>query len=111
MTDHLLVVRDSAAMEVAGYAKKNGAIFSTVIHSRAGKPIDLPHQVKLTIHERGFGVATFQKLYTGLAIAPSKAKNSLEDHARADAREFCRQYGKVCDDKHFPNPIVSERLK
>ena len=101
VTDHLLVLRNSAAMEVSGFAKKRVAMFDTVIHSRAGEPIDLPHQVRLAIQEREFGVVTFQKLYIGLDVAPGEAKNPIEDKARADATEFRRQYGKVCEDKHY----------
>ena len=109
VTDHLLVLRNSAAMEVSGFLKKRVAMFDAVIHSRAGEPVDLPHQVRLAIQEREFGVVTFQKLYIGLDAAPGAAKNPIEDKARADAKEFRKQYGKVCKDKHFADLIVSDR--
>lgn len=101
VTDHLLVLRNSAAMEMGGFLKKRVVMFDTVIHSRAGESIDLPHQVRLAIQEREFGVVTFQKLYIGLDVVPGEAKNPIDDRARADATEFRRQYGKVCEDKHI----------
>lgn len=111
VTDNLLVLRNSAAMEVDGFAKKRAAMFDTVIHGRAGTPIDLPYQVRLAIQEREFGVVTFQKLYIGLDAAPGKARNPIESNARADAMEFRSQYGKVCDDSHFSASIVTDQAK
>ncbi len=95
-------------MEVGGFLKKRVAMFDAVIHSRAEEPVDLPHQVRLAIQEREFGVVTFQKLYIGLDAA---ATNPIEDQARADATEFRRQYGKVCDDSNFSDPIASDHAK
>ena len=96
VTDDLLVLRNSAAMEVDGFSKKRVALFDAVIHSRTREPIDVPRQVRFAIQEREFGVVAFQKLYIGLDDAPGQARNPIEDNARADATEFRRQYGKVC---------------
>ena len=105
ITDHVLVLRSSPAMEASPFAKKRVAMFDTVIHSRGGESIDLPHQVRLAIQEREFGIATFQRLYVGLDIAGEQAKNPVEIKAGTDATEFRSQYGKVCEDKHFAGLI------
>ena len=89
--DDILVLRDSAAMEVEGFAKKRVAIFDTVIDSRRGEQIDLPHQVRLDIQEREIGVGAFQRLYIGLDFPVEyAAKNPIEGKAKAGASEFRR---------------------
>ena len=108
VTDHLLVLRASAAMEATGLKKKRVALLDGVIHSRAGEPIDVPHQVMLAIQEHDLSVATFQKLYIGLDVAPQHMMNPIEDKARADAAEFRRQYGKVCADTRMADSVPSD---